>query len=484
MRHPVRRRFQAATGRCASVALITALFGVLAALPAASASASETSVGATAPSVGIEVGGGALDTPIYELDHWLTPAEVEKLLGGLQIGSLSGEISPEELAKTLASVPALQALKISDLEASLKSTLEGLGSGATLSLLENPTSLLSPLVSTLESLLSPLELLKLESLLGGESLQSKLEGALTKVELSELLAGLTGSATEPQALLEGLLGALPTELVEGLIGTKLGESPITATTVSELAADLGLTVEELAKGLGETVGQLPETAEVLLAPLSNGELLSVLDGTNKLLIGTLGSLLNLKGSEGGEDGNGGEGGEGGGEGGEGGSGEGGEGGGKGGEGGSGEGGKGGSSEGGLGGSGGTSGGGATGTTLVVSVPATTTTAPATTTTSAKAKASKKTTGKIVVIKHTVHGFVATIVVKTPGAGKLTVNDRRVNRVDRKVSKARTFSFKVVLSRAGAKAARRSAHALSTQVRIVFEPTNGARSHAIVKLRFR
>ncbi|MHB1809534.1 MAG: hypothetical protein ACYCU0_09570, partial [Solirubrobacteraceae bacterium] len=432
----------------------------------------------SAPSV--EVG---TELPTYKLERLLSSAEVQKLLGGLSIGSLPGQISPEALAKALASLPALEALKVTDLEASLKKALEGLGSGTTLGLLAAPQSLVSNVVGLLDKLLSPLELLKLESLLGGESLQSKLEGALSTVQLDELLAKLTGSSSEPTALLEGLLGKLPTGTVESLLGGKL-EAPAIKTTVGELAAELGLTVEELLKQLGETVAQLPETKEVLLDPLSNGELLSVLNGTNRVVLGTLGHLLGLGGGAGSEGGTGGKGGSGKGEGGSGGKGEGG--------------GSGGSGSGGTGGAGGTSGGGttsggtkATGTTLIVGVPeaasapAASTTPAAISASAAKTKAATKVTkGRIVVVKHTVHGAVASIVVQTPGAGKLFARNRRVNPVNRHVGVARRLSFKVVLSRASAKAARRGRRALRMKLRIVFKPTDGPRSHAIVQLRFR
>lgn len=476
------RRLPAAATRYVTTALVAALFGTLAAIPAAPAVASQAPSGAT-PIAPNGTGVSALTTPAYELNRWLTAAEVEKLLSGLKIGGLSGEITPEALAKALASLPALEGLKISGLEESLKTTLEGLGSGATLSLLENPTSLASTVTGLVDKLLSLEELLKLESLLGGESLQEKLEGALTKVELTELLAKLTGSSSEPAALLEQLLSGLPTEVVEKLLGTTLSEAPVSTTTVGELASGLGTTVEGLTNQLGVTVGQLQPTGEVLLAPLSNGEVLSVLPATSKVLLGTLDTLLGTKGGEGSKGGSG----EGSGEGGSGGAGEGGSG--AGGSGGSGSGAKGGA--GGVGGAGGTSGGGsgATGTTLVVSVPAATSPAAATSPSTDAAthpakRHGKLTVGRIRVVKHAVHGFAASIVVKTPGAGMVLVNNHRVDAVRRHVGKARRLSFRVVLSRSSARLARRRHHALRMKVRIVFKATHGRRSHAIVKLRFR
>jgi hypothetical protein len=479
MKHLLNRRI--------ATVLVAGLFGVLAALPAASASASSSASGVPLQA---STGVGSPDTATLALGRWLTPTEAEKLLEGLPIGKGVGAISPEALAKALAGLPGLQALDVGHLEESLKSTLEGLGSGATLEDLKNPTSLVATLETTLDKLLSLPELLKLEGLLGGEPLGLKLEEALTKVEPSELLAELLGSSSKPEALLEELLGVLPAELVESILGEGLGGGPLSSMTVSELAADLGITVKVLLEQIGETASQLPETKEILLDPLANGEVLSVLDGTNRIVLGTLSSLLDLEGKEGseGEEGSKGTPGEEGKEGAEGKEGS------KGtpGEEGKGtEGSKGGSGEGGSGGSGGTSGSGGsagtgtTGTTLVVNVPPSTATPATPAAPATKAKTAKVTVGKIVVLKHSVHGIIARIVVKTPGAGKLKASNRDVQPVNRNVGAARELSFKVVLSRAGAATAHRHApRAMTVKLRIAFAPSDGARSQTTVKLRFR
>ena len=449
--------------RLAAAALTAGLFGGLAALPASSASASASpSSGQTSLNVGSGVDGASPVTPATTTGPVLDPlstTEIEKLLAGLPISSLpigtaTGEIAPEALAKALASLPVLSDLGLGDLEAPLKSTLEKLTPGETLSVLENPTTLVPTLASTLDSVL------KLDGLLNGKSLSTELESTLSKVSLSELLPGLLESAASPQALLEELLSGLPAELAEEILHSKLSESPVATMTVSELATDLGTTGKALAAALGETAAQLPETANALLKPLANGELLTVLDGTNRLLLGTVSGLLGVKGAEQAEGTKG-----------------------------TGEtkGASGPSGASGTNGTNGTSGAGGGSTNLTVNAPATSTT-PGTTTTGTSAtskKAAKKTTGKIAVLKYTIHGHVATVSVHAPGAGKLTARHKDVAAVNRNVAAAKDLSFHVVLSRAGAAAVRRSKdRSLALKLRIVFAPTNGPRSHAILKLRFR
>ena len=139
----------------------------------------------------------------------------------------------------------------------------------------------------------------------------------------------------------------------------------------------------------------------------------------------------------------------------------------------------------MGGTGGSPSGG-TGTTVVVSVPqaAAVSPSPASGTPRKPRRGAKLTTGRIVVVKHTVHGLVASIVVKTPGAGRILVDGSRIDQVRRHVGRARRLSFRVLLSSGAAKIARRAHHSLSLKVRIVFAATHGRRSHAIVRLRFR
>jgi hypothetical protein len=461
MQNIVRRRWAAP--------LVAALFGLLAALPAANA-------GATTPADAFHHSDARLpdvvapDAATYQVQRWLTPDEAEELLASLPVGEGGEAISPQAIAEVLAGLPAFEALEVGHLEESLQSTLEGLGSGATLEDLENPASLATALQATLEGLLSGGELLGLNGLLGGESLAGKLEEALSSVDVNELLAKLLGSSGEPAALLEQVLSLLPPEALEGILGAKLGEGPISTTTVGELAGGLGTTTEELVQEVDETTQQLPETTEASLAPLANGELLSIIPATNRLVLGTLSSLLGQSSEEPSKE----EGGKGGaGEGGEGGSGEGG-------EGGSGEGGTGGQGGNGGNGSSGGGGSGSGGPTVIVNVPSSKPTGSAASAGGGAATSKEK----IVVLRHRVHGSVAMIVVKAPGAGELRATGRRLHPVKRRIDSARRLSFIVALSKAAAAKARRRAHRTKVRLRIVFAPTQGTRSHAVVKLRFR
>jgi hypothetical protein len=96
--------------------------------------------------------------------------------------------------------------------------------------------------------------------------------------------------------------------LKGLLGSTLSGEPFTQTTVGDLAASLGTTAETLATDLGTTTKELPATAMALTTPLSNGNLLSLLDGLGGLSL----SVLHI-GEEGGGGsvGNGGVGGAGG-----------------------------------------------------------------------------------------------------------------------------------------------------------------------------
>ncbi|HEY1687488.1 MAG TPA: hypothetical protein VGF95_01340 [Solirubrobacteraceae bacterium] len=450
--------------RVAAVAA-AALLGLLAALPAAPASAS---------------GGSATYTA-----SWLPSSEVEQLLGQLPLSSLpigggSGAISPEALIEALEALPAFDGLNTEDLEA-LQSTIEGLGSGATLEILNNPGSLTSGLEATLKNLLGGLG-----KLLGGgnsaEEITGELEKALKGVNVEELLSQLLGSSQSPTALLEELLTLLPSTGLEQILGGSLGGSPVSTKTLEELANELGETSEELAKEL-ETSG------EALTTELSNGEVLTVLNGTGKLVIGTLDKILGglpggnegtkeetnkeketskeetgketetnkekeekeqeskekeskekeakekeivtekevkEKETSGNDTGNG---------------------------------------------------SGAGGTQVTVNLPPTGTSA-------AVSKAKKKTLGKIVVLKHSVHAGVATIMVRVPGAGRVTAHNGDIRTVNRRVGRARKLTFAVELSKAGVASLTHGKHAHSLRLRIVFRPTHGLRSHAILKLRFR
>lgn len=425
--------------RVAAVA-VAALLGLLAALPAAPAGAASGSVvkPLTTPA-------GATYTA-----SWLSSEEVTSLLGGLPlnelpIGSGLGEISPEALLKALEALPVFNALGGDELEA-LKKAINGLGSGGTLEILKDPSSLTSGLTQTLEKLLG------LGGLLGGKNsgeIAKQLEEALEHVNVGELLSQLLGSSQSPEAiaLLEKLLKLLP---IEPILHEGLGSSPVSPQTLEELAKELGMSSEELVKELGST-------GEAVTGELANGKLITVLNGTGELVVGTLDKVL------GGETGK--------------------------------EAGKettetketsteeetvketGTSKDTGAGTDNGISPGGAGGTQVTVNFPGKGVSA-------AVKKATKKTVGKIVVLKHSVHASVAKIVVRTPGAGRITANNRDIRTVSRRVGRARRLTFEVVLSKAGIASLTRGKRTHTLRLRIVFVPTHGLRSHAILKLRFR
>lgn len=466
MKRILARLTAGSVNRYTATALTASMLGLLAALPAAPAGASTT------PRRSSQIASpNAIST--YELSKVLTTAQLEELLAGLPISELgSGAISPETLSKALASLPALEGIegvKSEELQKALQKALEGLSSGTTLKeALENPTGLTSTTVSTLESLLG--------GLLGGSEateLTKELEEALSKVGASELITKLLGSSESPTATLEQLLSLLPTSLVQGVLGGELGELPFSQKTLEELASELGMTTETLDKEVGSTTEQLPGTTEAVLAPLSSGETVAILNGAEKLVVSTLSTLAPAGGSTEGGSGEGGSGsGEGTGEGS--GSGEGGAG--------SGSGGtvSGGTTSGGTGGSpaGGTA--STTGPTVIVNLP--------TSQTSGSANAAQKKHrpgGHIKILRHHVYHTTARLLLKVPDAGKIVVRNKHVRTIRRHVGHGRRLSLLVVLSKAGVASVRHHRrHGLRFRLKVVFKPKHGARSHAAVRLRFR
>ncbi len=444
--------------RCSAIALSTGLLGLLAALPASSATAGP------AGSSLLPAAGQASPSSVpasYDLDSVLSSAQLQELLSKLPIG-LSGPISPQALAQALSELPALEGLGIGHLQATLKSAIEGLGSGAKLEgVLENPATLVSAVEATLRKLF-PLEVLKLESLLGGKSISEGLTQALGQVDVGELLQKLLSSGSEgPAKTLEAILKTLPAATVAKVLGSGLGGEPVAEQSVQQLAEKVGMTSEELATTVGATSAELPGTAKALTTPLSSGETLGVLDGTSKAVAGTLSSLL--PGGTSGEGGGPGSGGSGAGSGGSGSGGSGGA----------------GSSGSGSGGSGGASSAQAAGTTVIVDIPA-----QAHGSTSTTAKSQSAGAGRVRVISHRVHGDLAKIVIAVPGPGTVVLRNGDIRPITHEVRHAGRVTLQVRLSRAGLAAARRRHLGLRLKLMVSFRPSHGATSRAPAALLFK
>ncbi|HEV7943512.1 MAG TPA: hypothetical protein VGP17_12010 [Solirubrobacteraceae bacterium] len=438
--------------RRSALALSTSLLGVLAALPACPASASSIS-GALRGSAQIHP---SSTTPSYTLEGNLSGEQLKELLSKLPVKT--GPLSPAQLATVLSHLPPLQALAIPHLEEALKQSLESSGAGAMLEeALKNPSSLASTVLQSVKGLLSLSELLKLELLLGKPPAQA-LQEALEKVDAGELLHELLGTGTEgPGKALEALLKALPASTLEAPLGSGLATEPVTEQTVEELAGDLGTNATDLAHSADETTSELPASAKALTTPLADGKVLSVLDGADKAVMGTLGTLTPEGGSGEGKGSGSGSGGSGD-------------------SGGSGS----GSSSGGSGASGGGSGGsggpGAPGGAgVVVEIPSSSSTQAGT----ASGKG-----GRVALISHSVHDGIATLVFSVPSAGALTLRNGDIRPITRRVGHAGRVRIQARLSRAGKTALRGHHHRLQLRLNVSFTPSHGARSSLSAALLFK
>jgi hypothetical protein len=444
-------------GRRSALVLSTSLLGLVAALPASPAGASPQPAFAVRAAGAI---GSSGTLPSYALGATLTPAQVQELLAKLPLGGGTSPLTPAELAAALAHLPGLEALGLSGLEQALRESLEKLGTSVTLEeALANPASLLASVTTTVEKLLSLEELLALKGLLGGATLTQELQEALQKANGGELLQSLLAHGSEgPGKTVEGLLAALPSSTLQGLLGSGLGTGPASEQTVEQLAGKLGMTATQLGASVSMNASELPATAKAVTMPLSNGTVVSVLDGVNKALVGTL-DAAHIGGTGEGEGGSGG--GSGGGTGG----------GGTGGSGGTGA---------GSGGAGSTGGGSlsavAGGTTVIVNLPST------------PVKPSKRRGGKrarrVRVIGAKVRGAVATLEIEVPSAGILTLRNRDIRTIIGRVRRAGLVRVQVRLSKAGLALAKRRHHKLRLRLRIAFKPARGAASTAWKALLFR
>ncbi len=416
--HAVR---QPSVGRLAIEILSVSLVTLLAAMPATRASASPSTPGIAVPATVSALPSG----------------EVEELLAGIPLD----ELSATQLTEALSKLPSLSTLSTVKLKEALSNTIASLtNKNATVGKLLEPTEIVPTLEAELKKLLLPSELL---SMLKGESLTTKLSGALGSLDPSQLLDKLLSSSTTPEQLLTQLFATLNPE---SLLGTTLAGEPFSKTTVGELAGDLGMTPATLAKELDTTTTEIPENATALTAPLTNGETLGVLKGLDAVTLG----LLKNTGSELGKETNnettkehsssedkettkengGSEQ-------------------------------KGTTKEG--AGSGG-SGDFAT-TTITVSVPLTQgvpNSSPLTTVAGSAKKA-----GKIKILSHRVRGGTVTLVIQVPAAGELALSGKGVKSVRRKTAKAERLTLATTLTKASAASLRRHPHKLRVKLTASF-----------------
>jgi hypothetical protein len=368
------------------------------------------------------------------------------LTGGLdaeQLGSLEGMLG--------SFVGALSSGELTALQAALTALL----GGGTLT-----TGELGSILKTLQGVLSGASLTQLEGLLKNLGALSPAE---LEAQLKSLLSGL--NASQVGTLLAGLFGQLkePSQL-ETVVGDLLGDlgSLTPTSTPEELASKLGLSVNGLAEGLGTPTEGLPTTLDAVTGSLGpEGPLLSLLSGLKGLNLSLLGGGEGGKG----EEGKGGGSGEGKG-----------------------------SGEGGGGGGGGESGaGGGNGgeVSLVVITPAAQVLAPAPQAASPTPAVtpSKTTTRKkqvltgVKILSHRVHGDIATLVVKVPSAGKLTVKGGDVKSIARQLDKAQRVTLRLKLSRAGTASLHRHHNRLRVKIKASFKRSSGANSSAKVKVSF-
>jgi hypothetical protein len=392
-------------------ALCGSLLALLAAIPTGSAVAAPV-----APSTAT--------IPVVEA---LPAGGIEQVLSRLPVGTLN----VPELSGVLSKLPALKGLTTSELEQSLTTILNGLPAGATLPDLTDPGLLGSTSLKTLETTLGGL----LGGLLGNSALgkveTSTLLGALGAQTPSELADSLA-SADPSQLLSElsnGLSPATLQPLLESLLGTDM-TSGFTLATVGEVAKTLGTSVTSLSEAV-----DLPATTMALTAPLTDGKLLTVLDGPEGLKATTLEVKEIVKeGGSGGKETS-------------------------------------------------TTGSDTTGTdgsTLVVDMPAAAVTP---TPTSAPAKSAVKPLAKIKILSHKVKGRVATLVIQVPAAGKLEISGRGVKSVEKQADGSERLSVTTLLTKGATTSLRKHDDRMKVVIDARFKPVAGASSSAQTTAHF-
>jgi hypothetical protein len=456
-----------------TIALSAASIALLAAMPTASALAGAAPDGPSAtPAAGVAHAGRPLAAP----GELLSAAQLETLLAALPLSDLStaqlahylaGLEGVRALATLRVGLLGTEALGAAGLETSLRESIEALGGSATIGTLANPAALLPSVEAKLEDLLT---------LLGstlGTTQQQGLSEALTKLDLDQLVGSLLDTAREPAQLsaLSDLANKLFTALgpatVEGLTGGSTLPGPFAATTVENVAKELSTSPEAVSSELGQSAAQLPATATMLTAPLAHGKLLAVAPAAKGLAVGLLDSLASEKSGAGESPGGSGSGGSSG----NGGSGSG--------EGGSGSGTTGSGSGQGSSGTPGAPGSGGNAGTLTVLVTLPTTPNASSSATHPPAKAAPR---KIAIRSSRTRGAVATILIQTPAAGRLTLRGRGLATTVRRVPRAERLRLTLTLSTA-ARASLRRHHHLRIALHASFQSTAGTRSAATITISF-
>jgi hypothetical protein len=373
----------------------------------------------------------------------LSPAEVEGLLAGVPLQSLSAA----QLAETLSRLRGLSAIPQAAREEALVKAIEALAAGqGTLGQLTGSTELVSELESRLKGLLAPTELL---SLLKGQTLSSALTEAFGSVSARQLLGAVLSSAGQPEQVIEDVLAAPSSPKLEPLLGGALSGQPFTAGTVGELANEAGTSAAGLAEDFGTTSSQLPASAMALTAPLTNGKTLGVLDALDGVDLGTLGSSR-----EGGKGGAGG------------------------------------SSAGGTGGEGGSSPGGTAGKgangSSVPSTPAGITillgqaAAPSPFSLGSMAKAAL---AKVKIVGHRVRRGSVTLVVQVPAAGSLKISGKGTAPLSRQTDGAERMTLRMTLTKAATASLRKSRHSLRIKLTATFTAMGGPHSSVSTTVAF-
>jgi hypothetical protein len=391
--------------------------------------------------VAISLPAGAAATPSLTLPvsvSGLKSGEVESLLASTPLEDLSAA----QLAKPISELSGLGILPSSSLQQALTETIEELAAkGDTLGQLGDSSGVVSELSAQLSKVV-PAGLLSL--LLEGKSLSSVLTSGLGSLSPSQLVEGLLTSASEPEReqLVEHILTTVSPEL-QALLGSTLAGDAFETSNVNELASKIGTTTGGFDEELESTIQQIPPTAMAVSAPLTNGKVLTALEGVDGLHLGVLGSAP--EGTEGATEGTDGA-----------------------------TGGTGGGSAGGAGGTGGSGSGTPAPTIVLNSYTLPGAAAPGATV--------KTAVVKVRIVSHKVKGHAVTLVLQVPAAGTLRVSGGGVQSLRTQVSRAERVTLHVAPSKAGTASLRKRRHALKIKLDASFTPVSGAGSSAVATVK--
>jgi hypothetical protein len=417
----------------ARVALALAAFVVLlAAIPAASASASPEASSAALPVGGLTA---------------LAPAELDGLLEEVPLTETTipvGTLEVPRLAKLIAELPGITQL----------SGVKHVGGRAGLE--EKIVKAIKDLLAEEEELEELVGGFDLEALLEerleaaeeaveselGRSLEEVLDEGLESLTLSELLSRLLGQAAHPTVLADRLFGAIEPEELEEALGTQLSGEAFTRMDLAEVAAETGESSAQLAEKLGQTPSELPGTAIALIKPLANGQVLAVFGGARGLAYGLIGTRPVTQEAEEPEEPPAGSSGPGMGD---------------------------GTPESPVGN------GALTSTSASTSAPAPSTLPLITT--------APPVVGRIKILSHRAKGASVTIVLELPAAGRLTVHGSNLASVSRTATRAERLTLRVGASKAGA-ASLHKRHLLKVKLQAFFRPARGTPSSATLAVALR